>query len=538
VFRPIIIFATSLALMACAGQRAEPGFDLILAGGLVYSGEDSAGFEADVGIRQDRITAIGDLEAANSELRLDVTGLVVSPGFVDIHSHAVRSSRENSGLFRHPEAENYVRQGVTTAIGGPDGGSWFPIRNLLDGLESEPLSINFGTFVGHNTIRQNVMQREDRPATDTELQQMKDMVRQGMRDGAYGLSTGLKYIPGAYADTGEVIELARVAGQFGGIHISHMREEGLELLKSVRETIRIGEEGGLPTQLTHHKVVGAPMWGKSTETLDLVDAALQRGVDVSIDQYPYTASSTGISILFPAWSQEGNDEAQRARLDDPETRARIKQAVIDNLVRDRGGNDPARVALADCSWDTSLNGKNLAQVLLERGLEPSIENAADLAMELLYKGGCMSVFHAMSELDVVRIMQHPATMVASDGGIHVAGEGVPHPRNYGTFARILNKYVRDDRTLPLHTAIHKMARIPADRIKLADRGRIETGAIADIAVFDPVKVRDTASFENPHQYARGMIHVFVAGQAVLLNGEMTTERPGRILRADGQPKGN
>jgi dihydroorotase/N-acyl-D-amino-acid deacylase len=379
------------------------------------------------------------------------------------------------------------------------------------------------------------MQREDRAPTEEEMRVMKNTVEQAMHEGAFGLSTGLKYMPGAFSKTEEVIELARVAGTYNGIHISHMREEGLLLMESVAETIRIGEEGNLPTQITHHKAVGHPMWGKSSESLAMVDAARKRGVDVSIDQYPYTASSTGINILLPAWSQAGDREARLARLADPKTRARIKTDVISNIINDRGGNDPARVVLADCEWNDSLNGKSLADVLDDRRIEKNIENAAELVMELSGSGGCMAVFHAMSELDVERIMQHPQTMIASDGGIHVPGEGVPHPRNYGTFARVIEVYVGEKSTLPLHTAIHKMTAMPADRIGLKDRGRLEPGAIADIAVFDPTAVKETATFENPHQYAQGMHYVFVSGEAVLIDGELSGKRPGKVLRHD---KGN
>jgi N-acyl-D-amino-acid deacylase len=276
------------------------------------------------------------------------------------------------------------------------------------------------------------------------------------------------------------------------------------------------------------------MWGKSTETLALVDAARARGVDVSIDQYPYTASSTGISILLPAWSQEGDWDTRMARFENAETRSRIKSDVVFNIINDRGGNDPSRVVLADCEWNDELNGKSLADVLVERETEVSIENAAELVMELYVNGGCMSVFHAMSEQDVVRIMQHPQTMIGSDGGIHIAGEGVPHPRNYGAFARVLDLYVRSNDVLPLYTAIYKMTAMPADRIGLSGRGRITEGAIADISVFDPLMVREKASFENPHQYAEGMSHVYISGVPVLSNGQMTGARPGSVLRSNQQ----
>ena len=534
-----VLLAVSIScLTACASVEKTPGIDsddkqnfsLVLEGGSIWKGSGSKPYFADIGIRGDRIAAIGDLSGYGAAQRIVVSGLDVVPGFIDIHSHAVRGTRDKSGLFTHPDAENYIRQGVTTVIGGPDGSSDLSIARLLNDLEEAPAAINFGTFIGHNTVRNEVMGREDRAPTADELEAMKQLVKTGMLDGAYGLSSGLKYIPGAYSETEEVIALARVAGEYDGIYISHMREEGLDLIKSVKETIRIGEEGNLPAQITHHKAMGPEMWGASIETLALVDAANARGVDVSSDQYPYAASSTGISVLFPAWSLAGSREVQLARFADPETRARIKQGIISNLIHDRGGNDPSRIAIANCEWNTSLNGKNFAEILAERGQPVNMDAAADLALEIQTNGGCSGVFHAMSEEDVARIMQHPRTMIASDGGIYVAGEGVPHPRNYGSFARVLAWYVREKEIIPAGEAIHKMSKMPAERIGLHDRGRIEVGAMADIAVLDLATVQDHATFQDPHQYATGVKHVLVNGVMVLKDSEMTGERPGRSLR--------
>jgi dihydroorotase/N-acyl-D-amino-acid deacylase len=397
-------------------------------------------------------------------------------------------------------------------------------------LEESPSAVNFGSFVGHNTVRELAMGRADRAPTAEELQAMQAMVETAMLEGAFGLSSGLKYIPGAYSQTAEVIALARVAGRHGGIYITHMREEGVGLVDSVSETIRIGEKAGLPAQVTHHKAMGKRSWGKSVETLAMIDAANARGLDISSDQYPYAASSTGIDVLFPAWSLAGDRETRQARLQDPQTRAAIKAGIIDNMVNDRGGNDPARVAIADCSWNRGLNGMNLAEIMQDRDVAVTMENAAELAMELEEKGGCSAVYHAMSEQDVVRIMQHPKTMIASDGGIHMPAEDRPHPRNYGSFSRVLGRYVRERGVLGFAAAIHKMSAMPADRIGLADRGRIVVGAFADITVLDPATVMDRATFRNPHQLSVGVHHVLVNGQAVLLHGEMTGKRPGRVLK--------
>jgi dihydroorotase/N-acyl-D-amino-acid deacylase len=273
------------------------------------------------------------------------------------------------------------------------------------------------------------------------------------------------------------------------------------------------------------------MWGKSTETLRMVDEAIARGVDVSIDQYPYTASSTSLTILFPGWSLDGGRDVLLSRFADPEQRDKMRADIVYRIEVDRGGNDPANVVLASCPHDGALNGQNLSQILRQQEREVTKENAADLLMELVEAGNCSAVFHAINEEDVKNIMRHPVTMPSSDGGIEGPSERVPHPRNYGTFARVIGHYVRKLNVLPLHTAIHKMSMLPADRIGLHDRGRIAPGAIADIVILDPTLVIDKATFENPHQYAEGAIHVLVAGEAVLLNGELTEARPGRVLRS-------
>ena len=515
------------ALMATpSNARAQGGsiLSVVLEGGNVYDGLGGEPVVADVGIRGDHIVAIGDLSRRRAGKRLNVSGLAVVPGLIDVHSHGTR------GIFRHPLAENYIRQGVTLAVGGPDGSSPFPIAEFLARLDAEPSAINFALTVGHGTIRRTVMGNEDRDPTAEELTRMKEMVAQAMLEGAFGFSSGLKYVPGVYAKTEEVIELARVTAAHGGYYVSHMREEGLLLLESVDETIRIGEEGGLPTQITHHKVVGAPMWGASDKTLAMVDAARARGVDVTIDQYPYTASSTSLSILFPAWSLEGESDARLQRIRDPSQRARIKRAIIKNLEEDRGGGDPKNVVVARCEWDPSLQGKSLADILRDQDRPVTIEQAAELALELQEKGGFSGIFHAMAEEDVHRIMKHPYTMIASDGGIVAPGEDVPHPRNYGTFSRVLGHYARDLGVISFPEAVRKMTSLPAARIGLSDRGVLRPGAKADITVLDISSIEDTAKFGDPHHYAKGTRHVFVNGVAVLLDGEMTGARPGRALR--------
>jgi N-acyl-D-amino-acid deacylase len=321
-----------------------------------------------------------------------------------------------------------------------------------------------------------------------------------------------------------------VAGSLGGIYISHMRNEAIGILDSVRETIAIGEKGRLPTQVTHHKVIGKKNWGRSADTLRLIDEARARGVDATIDQYPYTASSTSIAAaLLPSWAQEGGRESTLKRLQDPALRAKIKGESASIIRDERGGGDPRNVVVARCEWDPSLGGMDLGAVTAKRGLPVTIDNAADTAIWIVEQGGAQGIFHAISEEDLQRILVHPATMVASDGEIPIFGKNHPHPRSYGTFVRVLGVYVREKRLLPLEVAVQKMSAFPAQRLGLADRGVLRQGLKADIVVFDPAKVGDTATFEKPHSYATGVAYVLVNGEVVFENGTMTAARPGRVL---------
>jgi dihydroorotase/N-acyl-D-amino-acid deacylase len=359
---------------------------------------------------------------------------------------------------------------------------------------------------------------------------MRTLVRQGMEDGAFGLSSGLFYVPGSFTPTDEIVELAKIAGEMGGMHISHMRDEAKGIVQSVRETIAIGERGGLPTQVTHHKVIGRKYWGSSVETLRLVDEARARGVDATIDMYPYTASSTSITAaLLPAWAQEGGREATLKRLKDPSTREKIEAATTALILNERGGGDPKNVVVARCDWDPSLAGMDLAAITARRGLPVTVANAADTALWIVERGGAQGIFHAIGEEDLQRIIVHPATMIGSDGEVPIFGKNHPHPRSYGTFVRVLGVYVRDRKFLTLESAVQKMSSLPAQRLGLTDRGVLRQGLKADLVVFDPAIVRDTATFEKPHSYAEGVHAVIVNGQVVFENGRMTDARPGRVL---------
>ncbi len=509
----------------------EVSATVLLRGGWVHSGLNEELRREDVWLRDDLIAGVGDGEHITAAQVLDVTGLVIAPGFIDLHSHAVREDPERSGLYLWPDAENQVRQGVTTVIGGPDGWSDLPIESSFEKIGRQGAAINFGSFVGHGAVRKRIIGLDDRAPTDLELAAMQRLVDQAMRQGAFGLSSGLVYTPGKFAGTDELIALARVAGRHGGIYISHIRNEALEVLDSVEELILIAERAQLPAQITHAKAMGTAMQGRSMDMLEMVDSALKRGLDITLDQYPYTAGHTGLTVQFPRWSRDGGDERLRERLADPELRQKIREFLIFQLTEVRGRNDPANVQLSWCAWNHALDGLNLSQVLEQQGREVNIENAAELIMELVGAGGCQAVYHAMHEEDVETIMRHAGTMIAADGGIEIPGNGHPHPRNYGTFSRVLGHYVRELRTLPLHSALYKMTGMPADRIGLARRGRMVPDAVADLVVFDPDTITDRATFADPHRYAEGVRHVFVAGEAVLLSERMTGARPGRILRS-------
>jgi dihydroorotase/N-acyl-D-amino-acid deacylase len=503
---------------------AQPAsFDILITNARVIDGAGTAWYNADIGIRGDTIAAIGPLSGASATTRIDARGLVAAPGFIDIHSHGRR------GIFSVPTAENYLREGVTTFVEGPDGSSPIPLAPFLDRVSKTPISVNLASMVGQGSIRQEVMGLVNRKPTPEEIVKMKALAEQAMRDGAFGLSTGLYYVPGNFSSTEEVIEIAKVVGRMGGIHISHMRNEATGVLDSVRETIRIGEEGGLPTQITHHKIIGQQNWGQSVETLKLVEEARARGVDVTIDQYPYTASSTGIASLFPQWALEGGQKSTLERLSAPDQRARIKAVIVENLKVDRGAGDPANVAIANCSFDPSLAGKNLTQITRARGAEPTFENAAETAMQLQAKGGCSAIYHAINEEDVVRIMRSPYSMVASDGEIPVFGQSSPHPRSYGTFARVLGVYVREKHILTLEEAVRRMSGYPAARLKIWDRGLLRPGMKADLVLFDPATVADRSQYDKPHQYSVGFRDVIVNGKFAVRNGQVTSERPGRVL---------
>ena len=517
---------TLLALLLPSFGNSQD-YDLIIRGGKVVDGSGNPWYHADIAIKNDRIAEIGQLSNHEAKRLIDAHGLVVAPGFIDPHTHALR------GIFEVPNAESALLQGVTTLTEGNDGSSPYPIDRHYADIDNLRISPNWAVFVGQGTIRQRVIGFGLRKATPDEMERMKQMVRDAMEQGALGISTGLFYVPGSFTSTEEVIELSKVAAEYNGIYISHIREEAAQLIDSVQETIRIGEEADIPVQITHHKVIGVENWGASIESLRLVDEARKRGVDVTIDQYPYTASQTSINALIPQWAQAGGREEMLSRINSAETYSTIKNEVVAKILYDRGGGDPKNVFISRNSWDPDMAGKNLAELAVDAGLEPTPENAADVVFDIIRGGGATAVYHAIGPEDVDRIMQHPATAIGSDGPVGVFGEGAPHPRQYGTFARVLGLYVRERKILSLEEAIRKMSSQSARRLGIHDRGLITKGYFADIAIFDPDEIIDKATFENPHQYAIGTKFVLVNGTVVVENGQHTGARPGRILHGPG-----
>jgi N-acyl-D-amino-acid deacylase len=521
-------WAVTLAVSVAASQPA-PGqtqqYDLLITGGSVIDGTGAPARRADVAIKGDRIVAVSQqpLERTSAARVIDAAGKTVSPGFIDMHAHL-------DPLLRLPLAESALRQGVTTGLGGPDGSSPLPLAPYLDSARSIGVGINVAFLVGHNDIRRAVMGMSDKAPTPDELARMKSLVAGAMRDGAFGLSTGLLYLPGTYSSLDEVVALARVAADSGGIYTSHLRKEGLGLLEGVAEALEIGKFARVPVVLTHHKAVGQLMWGKTVTTLAMVDSARRAGTDVLIDQYPYTATHTNIGVLVPSWARVGGEGEFRRRQDDPALKDSIVRGIVQNILTDRGGGDLSRVQFARVTWDKSLEGKTLADWARREGMEPTPANGALLVLQAMNRGGANAIYHVLDEGDVRRIMTSPHTMIASDGRLSQPGEGHPHPRAYGTFPRVLGEYVREQKLMPLETAIYKMTGMPARRLGLSDRGSIRSGAFADIVILDPATVKDQATFTEPHQYPVGIEVVIVNGIVAVEGSKPTGVRAGRVLK--------
>ncbi|MGE0453118.1 MAG: amidohydrolase family protein [Vicinamibacteria bacterium] len=518
----IRLVATLVAVAAPAG--AQEAFDVLIRGGRVFDGSGNPWVRADVGLRGDRIAAVGELSRATASRVIDAGELYVAPGFIDTHTHA------GPGLATAAlsPALPLLAQGVTTAFVNPDGGGPVDLAAQRTGLLRHGLGVNVAQLVPHGSVREAVLGMQDRLANAEELGRMQELVRRGMAEGAFGLSSGPFYAPGSYSDTAELIALARVAAQAGGAYQSHVRDESsytIGVLAAVDEVIAVARGARLPSVVTHVKALGQDVWGFSTAIALRIQAARDEGLEVWADQYPYEASATGLApALLPRWAQAGGAEALRSRLRDAGTRSRIRAEAARNLER-RGG--ASRIRFRRLPADPAFAGRTLGDLARAKGQQP-----VDVALELLETGSPGIVSFAMFESDVRSLMRQPWTLTASDGELVPFGEGVPHPRGYGTFARKLRRYALDEGVVGLEQALRSMTSLPAAVYRIEDRGVLRPGAYADLVVFDPARVRDRATYAEPHQLAEGMLHVFVNGRPALRDGAPTEERAGRVLRRD------
>ena len=521
--RRIIPFAILLAA-ACVDAGDTGPWDLVITNATIIDGTGAPGYHGHVAVRADRIVRVSReaLPLDDAARVIDANNLVLAPGFIDLHAHL-------EPLRELPGAESHVRQGVTTALGNPDGGGFWPFGATLDSLAAHGIGMNAAFLVGHNTIRREVMGMDARAPTDGELTRMQVMVSQAMTEGAFGISTGLRYTPGAYSTIDEVVGLSAVAARDGGIYTSHLRDEGLQLMSGVSEAIEIGRRARIPIVLTHHKVVGSQMWGASERTLAMIDSARAAGVDVMADQYPYTATHTGIDILVPPWALAGGTREFLRRVDGGQ-RDSVISGIIWNIVNDRGGNDLRNVQFSRVTWDSTLEGRTLHDWAVREGRPSTHEAGAELVIEAIRRGGARAIYHVLRDDDVDRIMRHPWTAIASDGRLSRFDEGHPHPRVYGTFPRVLGHYVRERGVLTLEDAVRKMTLLPASRLGLSDRGRVAAGAVADLVLFDPATVADKSTFADPHHYPVGIPFVIVNGVVTVEDGQYVDKRAGKVLR--------
>lgn len=517
---------TLLAILLSLHTMAQTSCDILIKNGKVVDGTGNGWYHADVAIKDGKIVAVERNITMTAARTIDAQGLVVAPGFIDVHTHIEGDEAAT------PTADNFILDGVTTVITGNCGSSKVDIGGYLHFIDSLRLSINVASLVGHNDIRKAVMGRANRDATETELLQMEALTQKAMQAGAVGLSTGLIYIPGTYTKTPEIVRLAKQAARYNGVYATHMRDEGDSVTQAIEEALVIGKEANIPVEISHFKLSGQQNWGRSKETLPMVIAARESGLDVTIDQYPYTASSTNLGTLLPDEILADGEDSIVARLNRPAIQKQVSDYIAMKLKR-RKLKHLSYAVVAYYKADTTLNGKSIEAINLLKGRKHNIKNEAITVMEMMRQGGAGMVFHGMGEPDVRNIIQYPFNMFASDAGIRQFGKGSPHPRGYGTNARVLGKYVREEKLLSLEEAIRRMTSLPAQKFQLTHIGLLKPGMHADIVVFDEAQVIDKSSFDNPHQYSVGFQYVLVNGQVVVNNGLHTGIRSGKAIYGPG-----
>ena len=526
--RPLVLILIFLLGARAARAQGLPRASLLIRNGRVIDGSGNAWYRADVAVRDGRILAVGRLPADYpADSVLDASGLVVAPGFIDVHTHI------EDDEAKQPTADNFIYDGVTTVITGNCGSSRPDLRRYFAFVDSLRLSVNVASLVGHGTVRKAVMGRANRAPTDAELVRMEGEVAQAMQAGAVGLSSGLIYIPGTYSRPAELARLARVAGRYRGIYATHMRNEGDSVQQAIQEALWVGREAGLPVEISHFKLSGQPNWGQADRTLGLVEQARRAGQEVTIDQYPYTASSTSLSTLIPDAVQADGRDSLRARLCRPAVRAATEAALVKRL-RQRKLRHFSYAVVASFPPDTAYNGLSIEAINQRRGRRHNARAEAATVLDLVLQHDAGMVFHGMSEQDVQQILRSPFNMVGSDASIRVWQQGVPHPRGYGSNARVLGRYVRELGIISLEEAVRRMTSLPAQTFGLADRGLLRPGMAADLVVFDPAVVADKSTFNQPHQYSVGMRYVLVNGQLTVREGRHTGRRSGQVLYGPGR----
>lgn len=517
------LLPTAFLLLISSHSFAQKA-DLLIRNARILDGTGNSWYWGSIAIRDGKISQIlrtrtPDMPASRT---IDANGLLACPGFIDVHGHI------EGGIFTRPTADNYVRDGVTSVVTGNCGGSDDDIAGFLQKIDSVKTSINVATLLGHNTIRRQILGNADRQASPEEMQRMEAIMAKGMQDGAVGLSSGLIYLPGMYANTEEIVRLAKVAAQYGGVYATHMRNEGLKVTDAINEALTIGKQANIPVQISHFKVAGNANWGRSSETLNMVKEAREQGYDVTIDQYPYTASSTNLATQVPDWAMEGGLDTLRERLKDRATREKIKKQMKKSK-QDGKVKSFSYAVVASYAPDTTLNGKNISEINQIKRRKKGLMNEAETILSLLEKGNAQMVFHTMNETDVKYFMQYPFNMPAADAGVS-NGRGMPHPRGYGTNARVLARYVREFRILTVEEAVRRMTSLPAQKFGLTDRGLLKPGMAADVVLFDEKTVTDNATFDAPHQFATGIPYVIVNGAVVVDDSRHTGVRSGKALK--------
>ena len=545
-------------VLACALLSAQtPSFDLVITNGHIIDGTGSPWYSGDIGVRDGKIAAIGNLAASARTRTIDAHGMVVAPGFIDMLGQSELT------ILVDPRLPSKIYQGITTEITGEGNSAapindamikadrlsyahyritpdWRSFRDYFARLEKQGMGINLASYVGATSVRRMVLGDDDKQPTPEQIEQMKELVRQAMRDGAVGVSSSLEYAPAPYAKTEELIALAGEASKFGGIYATHMRGESNAVLESIDEAVRIGREAHIPVEIWHIKVAGKQNWGRMPEVVAKIDAARSAGADITADTYAYTAWFNSLSAFIPPWAHDGGDAKLIERLKDPATRARIRKDLLtpsntwDNEWQEIPGPEAILIGIVQNPKLLPLQGKNLAEVAKLWSKGPM-----DALFDLLIEDNAftgVAVF-GMSEPDVVLALRQPWVSIDNDSSgaspEGLLGQEHPHPRGYGTFPRILRKYVREEKKLTLEGAIRKFSALPAQRLRLTDRGVLKTGMWADVVVFDPATIHDVATFENPNQLAQGMEYVLVNGEPVIDEGKMTGKLPGKVLRGEG-----